>query len=851
MPEINVSQQNFAAGELSPKMRGRFDLPIYGNGAERFENFIAETQGPARFRTGSIFVLNTRRNHVGVLIPFQFNDSQSYMLEFTEGYMRIHKDGGVVVESSKTITGATAANPVVITSNGHGYSNGDEVLISGIVGMTELNGRSFIVTNKAANTFELYDNDAVAVNGTTFTAYASGGIAERVVEITTPYLEEDLFALKYTQNADTMYIAHQSYEPRKLTRSSHTSWALALYSRTSDPFLAKKTITGITAASPGVVTSTAHGLVSGDEIIIETVVGMTQINSKVYTVVAINADTFSLTYEGVAVNTSAYTAYVSGGYASKQNLLPATVAFYESRLVFGATEAQPETMWGSRTPTSAGVARYDDYTTGTDADHAYIFTLAPTSGKVNRIEWFVGTSKFMAIGTFGELAKADGGNSDESITPTNINVRPIANTGVSPVMPVALGNALLFVQRGGLTLYSAEYSVLSDSFEAVDRNLVAEHMTQSGVKQMVFINGRPETIYLVRNDGVLLILTFKAKEDVSGWTRHVTGGTDGVYLSVGVTPRSDEPDRPWVIVERTIGLTTRRSVEYFADVASIPEKIEYNTGDETVDDARWRRAMFEAQKEYIHVDSALTFDGSDLGADANVTVTPAAVTGTDVIFTASGAIFKSSMVGREIWRKSIDGVGYGRARIITYTDTTHVHCRILTDFNSTSVIPAGEWYLTSDEITGLWHLEGEEVAVISDGGDHPVQTVDDGAITLDYQVSKCHVGLAYSGFIKSMNIEAGGVTGPAQTKPKNINRVGIKFLNTLGAKFGTTPYNMEAVGFRSSADSTNRPPPLFSGDMSLPFEDTTSLEKHICIQQVKPLPCIILAVLPYVDTDNF
>jgi hypothetical protein len=74
--------------------------------------------------------------------------------------------------SSKTITGATAANPVVVTSNSHGLANGSVVYISGIVGMEELNERAFVIANQTTNTFELK-----GVDGTDYTAYASGGTA--------------------------------------------------------------------------------------------------------------------------------------------------------------------------------------------------------------------------------------------------------------------------------------------------------------------------------------------------------------------------------------------------------------------------------------------------------------------------------------------------------------------------------------------------------------------------------------------------------------------------------------------------------------------------------------------------
>lgn len=74
--------------------------------------------------------------------------------------------------AAKTITAITAANPPVCTSAAHGLTNGTIVVIDGVVGMTELNGRAFMVANVAANTFELKGIDA-----TSYTAYASGGSA--------------------------------------------------------------------------------------------------------------------------------------------------------------------------------------------------------------------------------------------------------------------------------------------------------------------------------------------------------------------------------------------------------------------------------------------------------------------------------------------------------------------------------------------------------------------------------------------------------------------------------------------------------------------------------------------------
>jgi hypothetical protein len=57
-----------------------------------------------------------------------------------------------------------------------------------------------------------------------------------VVEISTPYSAAEANELKFTQSADVLYIVHPSHQPRKLSRSSHTSWSLSLYAPTNNPF---------------------------------------------------------------------------------------------------------------------------------------------------------------------------------------------------------------------------------------------------------------------------------------------------------------------------------------------------------------------------------------------------------------------------------------------------------------------------------------------------------------------------------------------------------------------------------------------------------------------------------------
>jgi hypothetical protein len=83
-----------------------------------------------------------------------------------------------VVGSSGTITNATNATPIVITSANHGRSNGDTVVVSGVLGNTNADG-TFVVQNVTTNSFSLAT--LATTNGSTLTsvagnaAYTSGG----------------------------------------------------------------------------------------------------------------------------------------------------------------------------------------------------------------------------------------------------------------------------------------------------------------------------------------------------------------------------------------------------------------------------------------------------------------------------------------------------------------------------------------------------------------------------------------------------------------------------------------------------------------------------------------------------
>ena len=233
MGRARTLKTNFTAGEVSPALRGRVDIEKFFNGAEKLENFIVKPQGGAFRRSGTEFIAEIKDSSAKVrLIEFEFSEEQAYVLELGNQYLRVYRDGGIVVESDFTITSITAANPgVVTTSASHGYSNGDHVYIEGCTNMPELNGRRFTVANQTATTFELSGEDTSSLTA------ATDGTVKKVYEVATPWATADLDALYFTQSADVLYVVHGDYEPRKITRTAHTTWTVSTLDGSKGPYL--------------------------------------------------------------------------------------------------------------------------------------------------------------------------------------------------------------------------------------------------------------------------------------------------------------------------------------------------------------------------------------------------------------------------------------------------------------------------------------------------------------------------------------------------------------------------------------------------------------------------------------
>lgn len=810
-------QNNFTAGEISQRLFMHTDLTRYKNGVATLENLIIMPHGGVTSRPGTTFVAEAKyHTKLCRLMDFQFSVEQAYVIEFGNLYSRFFRDNGQVRLTAQAITGITKANPAVVTYSGSDtYANGDMVVISGVSGMTQVNNRQFTVANvnTGANTFELS-----GVDSTGYDTYTSGGTVEEVYEIACPYLEADLPSLSFVQSADVLFIVHPSYCPRQLTRTSHTSWTISRTAFVDGPYLEEDT-TGKTmtlSATSGSVTVTASAatfaatdcIAGGGDYnrLLRIKDGTTwrwlEITAFTSSTV-VTATVKSAAFSSVA---SPFTTWRLGAWSSTTGF-PRAVTFFQNRIIYAGTSLQPDTLWGSRQDD------YPDFTEGTANDDPFTYTLA--SEKVNEIRWLC-PQKTLRVGTSGGEFSISGATTDAAITPTSVKVTRETAFGSAYVRPLLIESATLFWQRAGRKLREFVYSYEVDNFVGPDLTLISEHISLSGIKETAYQAEPDGIVWSTRNDGQLIGLTYLRSQDVVGWHRHPLGGTNAKAETLATIPISTQ-DQVWLCVSRTINGATKRYIEILGDTF-----------------------VNKSINEAVFVDSSLSYLGSTLSAS----LTPAATTGEDIAFVADSPVFSSSDVGRHIRS------GSSKAIITEYQSGTVVFARIVSDFPDTSAIASGSWTLSVTQISGLWHLEGQTVSLLADGGTHPVRTVSNGKINLDNQYTYIHIGLGYTQLLKTLELEAGSAIGSGQGSRSRVSRVIVRMYESVGLEVGRDEDELHTVDFRRPSDLQNEGIPLFTGDKVIRPRHGWKDGAHLTFRNSQPLPMTLLGYVAKMEVSS-
>ena len=853
MARVAVELTNFTGGELSPRLDGRTDLTKYSSGCSTLENLVVYPHGSAARRPGSTFIAEVAdSDNKTRLIPFEFSTTQTYMLEFSNLKMRVYKDKGAVLEGDKTITGITQANPAVVTASSHGYDNGDEVLISGVSGMTEVNGKRFLVADKTTNTFELQDKDGVDINSTSFTAYASGGVSNKVFELATPYTTAQLFDLKFAQSADVMYITHPEHEVEKLSRTGHTSWTLTDVDFTKGPMQDANTTDttlnpGQSAVGTGIalVASAVTGINGGSGFQSTDVGRFVFLNSGYAKITAV-ADTTNATITIItALASASATADWRLGAFSDTTGHPSCVTFFEQRLVFAGTTEQPQTIFFSR---SGDYENMDANIGGTVADDdAIIYTIA--SNQVNAIRFMTAT-RTLIIGTAGGEFTVSGGGTDSAITPTNILIKKQSNHGSANVDAISVGNATLFLQRAKRKIRELAYNFDVDGYIAPDMTILAEHISEGGLTQIAYQQEPNQIVYATRNDGELVALTYQREQQVTAWHRHIFGGRFG-NATITVTDFANIADGTRIVLTKADGTTTT-----FTSATSATSG-KFHTTSSNNQTATNLKTLIDADSDFTATVSSnvVTITETSPLSTGFLTITSLddnvrlAKTNEGKAVCESVAVIPTDDTEYEVYvivKRTINGATRRFVEVLNVFDFDQ------TDNTSFNFLDSQLSYSGSaaTTISGLDHLEGQTVSILADGATHPDKTVSSGSVTLDRSALNVKVGLAYRSLLQTMRLNAGSQNGTSQGKTKRIYDITVRMFETIGVEVGPNLNDMERIPFRSSADLMDEGIPPFTGDKEVEFRGNYETDGFIFVRQTQPLPFTILSLYPRLTTND-
>ena len=236
MPHTINPLIGFNAGEWSPAMDSRIDLPGYRKACRRLRNMVPMKTGAVTRRPGTQFIAKGKLSHTGApsvsrMQEFQYSPSVTFMLEFCDQGIRFYSNGAQVQVSSPAawVSGSTYKAGSFVTNGGITY-----YLFNGpIVNDTTAPGSdpNHWVSQTA------YEVPAPYL-GTNFTA--------------PNYWAADVFNLTCCQINDVVYIVHPSYPVYKLLHYSNSNWAMQQVVFNTPPMMDQNaTDTTIAATSGG------------------------------------------------------------------------------------------------------------------------------------------------------------------------------------------------------------------------------------------------------------------------------------------------------------------------------------------------------------------------------------------------------------------------------------------------------------------------------------------------------------------------------------------------------------------------------------------------------------------------
>lgn len=767
----SMIQPSFASGELAPSLYARVDLARYQTGLRLCRNFIVMPYGGIKNRPGTVFISSTKGNGASRLIPFEFNDQQTYVLEFSHLCVRVYQGGGIVLNES-----------------------GPDV------------GQPF--------------------------------------ELVTPYTEAELFELNYTQSADVMTLVHPAHPPAQLSRLANDDWTLADISFVPSIVAPTNLVATVLTGGSGATTPYRYVVtsVSDDEVPEESLpTASVSINSydnkpgaNLTWDAEAGADYYNVYKDNNGSGIFGFIGRADGVTFTDNNIAPTktdtppnannpfdavgdypgAVGYYQQRLCFAGSDNSPQTMWMSKT----GNFNNFGYATPIKDDDSITLTIA--SRQVHRFRHLVQLQELLGLTTGGEWVFA---GADTGLTPKTVQAKVQSYNGSSRIPPIIVNNSAIYVQGRNSVVSSLAYTFESDGFSGEDLTKFSPHFFRGHqLVDWTFQQVPDRLVWAAREDGVLLCMTFLPEEQLIAWHQHVT---DGAVESVCSIAEGDE-DALYLVIKREVNGSTVRYVERMAS-----------------------RQVSNSIDGYF-VDCGLTYDGRNTEPTHQLKLTGGVEWKYPEQLTLE-AIGHSSLTGALVGRTISLSVGSDMVRVEVVSVESGTSATVkLTEICPDSLrdVAVADWALMATTLSGLAHLEGKTLSILTDGDVHPQQVVSSGAIALQYPAAVVHAGLPYVAQAETLEIDwADRESSTKLDVRKVVPSLSVILESSRNFWAGRDADHLyeQKPPYR---EFYNQPLALQTGSSQIKISTAWDEAGRIFIQQADPLPLTVLAVIPEVVT---
>lgn len=472
-------QNNFNGGIISPEMYGRSDQSKYQSGIADAENMLVLPHGALDFRNGFEYVKDF--NLPFRLIPFVYSDEQAIVVILCPPYAYFSTLGQMLLNLAGT----------------------------------------------------------------------------DLLKVAIPYSAAELPGIRYTQSGDIITMTHKNHAPRLLKRISATSWTLSSVS--SNP----------TIAAPATATATANytntaGANPSNHFYCVTAWKGTEESPKTTTLSVVNdlsirpnnnkivwasvagADKYSvykrqsgtwgrisetteleMIDDYIEPDTTITPSFVRNVFASN----PVAVSYIQQRKVYGGGANTPQALNMSR----SGTEDVFTFSIPMQDDDAIQFRIAGRDG--NGIQHLVPMNDLLILTS----ASAWKVSSNAAISPIDLMVYPQSNTGSNECTPLLADNVCIFSSDQTGRIHELSLSAnKSGAYQTIELSLMCPHLFDGYTIVDQAITRNPFTCaYFVRDDGVMIGLTYDPVQQVFGFHKH-KAANGGLIKTVAVIPEEGQ-----------------------------------------------------------------------------------------------------------------------------------------------------------------------------------------------------------------------------------------------------------------------------------------------------------------------